>query len=84
MDRRQLPEDALGGFGVTPGLNEDVERDAAMIHDTPEIGWIPWIRMKTSSRQPLIPRPSLGAAKAIGKDLADLSPPPTVQTGLPR
>ena len=34
---QQPPEEALGGIGIAPVLNEDVEHNTVLIHGTPEI-----------------------------------------------
>ena len=45
---QQSSEEALGGVGIAPGLNEDVEHNAILIDSAPEV-------MKTSSRCHLSP-----------------------------
>jgi hypothetical protein len=34
---QQAPEETLGGFGITPVLNKDVEHNAILIHRPPKI-----------------------------------------------
>ena len=53
--RQQTPEEPLGGFGIAPLLNKDVEHNAILIHGSPKIVLAPRTRTKTSSRYHLSP-----------------------------
>src|ERR1700739_2176368 len=74
---QQLSEKAPGSFGITPGLNEDVEHDAILIHSTPEIVLHTLDPDEGLVEVPFIPRPWPAAAQAVGKGLAEfLAPAP--------
>ena len=74
---QQLSEEALGGFGIPPGMNEDVQHDAILIHGTPEIVLHTLDPDEDLVEVPFIPRPWPAAAQAVGKGLAEfLAPAP--------
>jgi hypothetical protein len=69
----QLAEEAPGGFGIPPGLNEEVKHDAILIHGTPEMVLHTLDPGEHLVEVPLIP----AAAQAVGKALAEfLAPAP--------
>src|ERR1700722_20079437 len=74
---QQPSKEAFGGFGIPPGLNEDVEHDALLIHGVPEIVLRALNPDEDLVEVPLIPRSWPTAAQAFGKGLAKfLAPAP--------
>ena len=66
------PEEALGGVGIAPGLNEDVEHNAILIDDAPEVMLQALDPDEDFVHVPLIPWPRSAAAQAFGKEAEPL------------
>ena len=74
---QQAPEEALGGFGISPLLNEDVEHNAVLIHGAPKIVLHALDPDEHLVQVPLVPGPWPSAAQAVGKAPAEfLAPAP--------
>src|ERR1700690_3612678 len=73
----QAPEEALGGFGISALLNEDVEHNAVLIHAAPKIVLYALDPDEHLVQVPLVPGPWPSAAQAVGKAPAEfLAPAP--------
>jgi hypothetical protein len=64
---QQAPEEALGGFGISALLNEDVEHNAVLIHAAPKIMPYALDPDEHLVQVPLVPGPWPSAAQAVGK-----------------
>src|SRR6202522_1364871 len=74
---QQAPEEALGGFGISALLNEDVEHNAVLIHAAPKIVLHALDPDEHLVQVPLVPWPWPAASHAVGKALAEfLAPAP--------
>ena len=74
-DLQQAPEEALGGFGISALLNEDVEHNAVLIHAAPKIVLHALDPDEHLVQVPLVPGPWPSAAQAAGKAPAELLAP---------
>jgi hypothetical protein len=61
------PEEALGGVGIAPGLNEDVEHNAILIDSAPEVMLHALDPDEDFVQVPLIPWPRPVTAQAVGE-----------------
>ena len=74
---QQPAKEALGGLGIAPILNKDVEDNAVLIDGTPEIVLHPLDPDEHFIHVPLVPGSWPAAAHAIGETLAEfLAPAP--------
>jgi hypothetical protein len=79
---QQAPEEALGGFGISALLNEDVEHNAVLIHAAPKIVLHALDPDEHLVQVPLVPGPWPSAAQAVGKAPAEfLAPAPNSLIG---
>src|SRR3984885_12601126 len=74
-DLQQAPEEALGGFGISALLNEDVEHNAVLIHAAPKIVLHALDPDEHLVQMPLVRGPWPSAAQAAGKAPAELLAP---------
>jgi hypothetical protein len=72
---QQPSEEALGGIGISPILDKDVEHDAVLVDGTPEIVLNALDPDEHLVEVPLVPWPWSAAAYAIGKALAEFPAP---------
>ena len=72
---QQPSEEALGGVGIAPVLNKDVEHNAVLIHGTPKVVLHALDPDEHLVEVPLVPWPRPAAAQAIGKALAEFPAP---------
>src|SRR6476469_5573924 len=61
------PEEALGGVGIAPGLNEDVQHNAILIDGAPEVMLHALDPDEDFVHVPLIAWPRPAAAQAVGE-----------------
>src|ERR1700693_5512226 len=79
---QQPLEEALGSFGVTSFLNEDIEHNAVLVHGTPKIVLHTLDPDEYLVQVPLVPGPRPAAAQAAGKALTEfLAPAPHALLG---
>ena len=69
------PEEALGGFGISALLNEDVEHNAGLIHAAPKMVLHALDPDEHLVQVPPVPGPWPSAAQAVGKAPAELPAP---------
>jgi hypothetical protein len=82
QSHQQAPEEALGGFGISALLNEDVEHNAVLIHAAPKIVLHALDPDEHLVQVPLVPGPWPSAAQAVGKAPAEfLAPAPNSLIG---
>ena len=74
-DLQQAPEEALGGFGISALLNEDVEHNAGLIHAAPKIVLHALDPDEHLVQVPPARGPWPSAAQAAGKAPAELLAP---------
>ena len=74
---KQPSEEALGGIGVSPFLNKDIEHNAVLIDGTPQIMLHSLDPDEHLIDVPLVPGSWSAAAKAFCEGLAKLLAPPT-------
>jgi hypothetical protein len=72
---QQTSEEALGGVGISPVLNKDVEHNAVLVDGTPEVLLNALDPDEHLVEVPLVPRPWAAAANATGKALAEFPAP---------
>jgi hypothetical protein len=72
---QQAPDEALGGFGISALLNEDVEHNAVLIHAAPKIVLHAPDLDEHLVQVPPVPGPWPSAAQAVGKAPAELLAP---------
>jgi len=72
---QQSAKEALGGFGIPPLLNENVEYDTILIHGAPEVVLHPLDTNEHLVHVPLVPRSWPAAAQTVGEALAELLAP---------
>jgi hypothetical protein len=73
---QQPSEEALGGVGIAPVLNKDVEHNAILINGTPKVVLHALDPDEYFVEVPFVPGARSTAAEAIGKALAELPAPP--------
>jgi len=73
---KELPEEAFGGSGIAPVLNEDVEHNAILIHGTPEIVLHALDPDEDLVQMPFVAGLRPAAAQTVGEALAELLAPP--------
>ena len=69
------PEEALGGVGIAPGLNEDVEHNAILIDGAPEVMLHALDPDEDFVQVPLVPWPRPAAAQAVGETRTEFLAP---------
>jgi hypothetical protein len=69
------PEEALGGVGIAPGLNEDVEHNAILIDSAPEVMLHSLDPNEDFVQVPLAPWPRPTAAQAVGETRTEFLAP---------
>jgi hypothetical protein len=74
---QQPSKEVLRGFGVPPGLNQDVEHDAILIHGTPKIVLHALDPDEYLVHVPFVSRPRSAASQASCEGLAKLPAPLT-------
>jgi hypothetical protein len=72
---QQAPEETLGGFGIAPLLNKDVEHNAILIHGSPKIVLDALDPDEDLVEVPLVPGPWSAVAHVVGEALAELLAP---------
>jgi hypothetical protein len=72
---QQTSEEALGGVGISPVLNKDVEHNAVLVDGTPEVVLNALDLDEHLVEVPLVPWSWAAAANATGKALAEFSAP---------
>jgi len=73
---QQPSEEALGGVGIAPVLNKDVEHNTILIHGTPKVVLHALDPDEYLVEVPFVPWPQSTAAEAIREALAELPAPP--------
>jgi hypothetical protein len=72
---QQLSEEALGGIGISPLLNKDIEHNAVLVDGAPEVVLITLDPDEHLIEVPLVPWPWSAATNATGKTLAEFPAP---------
>ena len=72
---QQTLEEPLGGFPITPLLDQNIEHDTILIHGTPQIMLNTLDPDEHLVEVPLVPGPRPAAAQAVGKALTEFPAP---------
>ena len=72
---QQTLKEPLGGFSITPLLDQNIEDDTILIHGTPQIMLNALDPDKHLVEAPLVARPGTTAAQTISKALAEFLAP---------